>query len=44
MVHIVEKIIDFNNQQKSEGRPHMLALHPSELSRVADVSSHKVPG
>ena len=42
MVDIVDKIIDFKNEQKGKGRPHMLASRPSDLSHVANVSKRKI--
>ena len=40
IVNIVEKILNFNNQQKGKGRPPMLASRPLDSSRVAKVSDH----
>ena len=42
IVNIVEKILNFNNQQKGKGRSHMLASRPSNLACVAKVSERKV--
>ena len=41
--NIVEKIINFDKQQKGKGRPLMLASRPSDLARIArtaKVSDH----
>ena len=41
--NIVEKIINFDKQQKGKGRPLMLASRPSDLGRIArtaKVSDH----
>ena len=35
IVDIVEKIMEFNKQQKGKGRPRMLLLRPSDLARIA---------
>ena len=35
---IVKKILNFNNQQKVKGHPHMLALRPLDLSLVARIA------
>ena len=40
IIHIVEKILNFNNQQKGKGCSRMLASRPSDLARVAKVSDH----
>ena len=37
---IVEKVLDFNKQQKGEGLPCMLASGPSDLACVAKVFDH----
>ena len=42
IVNIVEKILNFNNQQKGKERSHMLASRPSNLACVAKVSERKV--
>ena len=48
IVDIVEKILDFNKQQKGKGRPRMLASRPSDLScitcidKVSDHSNLKI--
>ena len=42
IVDIVEKILNFNKQQKGKGLARMLALHPSDLVCIGKVSDCKV--
>ena len=37
IVNVVEKILNFNNKQKTKGRSRMLTSHPPDLPRVAKV-------
>ena len=40
-VDIIEKILDFNKQQKVKGLPRMLASRPSDLACIGKVSNSK---
>ena len=40
IVDIVEKILDFNKQQKGKGHPYMLASRLSGLACIAKVFDH----
>ena len=40
MATIVDKILNFNNQQKGKGSSCMLASRPLDLARIAKVSDH----
>ena len=42
IVNVVEKIFNFNNQQKGKGRSRMLTFRPSDLAHVAKVFDRKV--
>ena len=38
IVNIIEKTLNFNNQQKGKGRSRMLALRPSDLAHIDHVA------
>ena len=38
VVDILEKVLDFNKQEKDKGRPSMLALCPSDLAHVEHIA------
>ena len=40
IVNTVEKILNFDNQQKGKGRSRMLASRPSDLVHIAKVSDY----
>ena len=42
IVHVVQKVLNFNKHQIGKGFQHILALRPSELTPVAKVSERDV--